>query len=297
MAEAARGRQDDRRLLSDLAPYVRYADHATRGPWRLGKLRLFDFLLAHIQRGTMIARVEGVEHVIPAGGFCLVGPGDLLELEGTEMVTPYLHLDLFYDPRRETERPVVPSRQDWARFGSLAQPRLGDALGLDLPVRLRPSTPDLFAARFVRCVAAWMDGDAASRLEANGLAAELVATMLRDHVRTLRVAPQARFDWLDSYVTSRISEPISLVELARRARLSRSQFARLFKLHFGTTPHRYVLSLRIRHAQDLLRETALTNDRIAEYCGFADTYHFSKAYKRVTGISPRDYRRGRSLPA
>jgi transcriptional regulator GlxA family with amidase domain len=43
-------------------------------------------------------------------------------------------------------------------------------------------------------------------------------------------------------------------------------------------------------AQDLLRETELSHERIAEHCGFADTFHFSKVFKRRTGMPPREYR-------
>jgi transcriptional regulator GlxA family with amidase domain len=50
------------------------------------------------------------------------------------------------------------------------------------------------------------------------------------------------------------------------------------------------LRLRIAHAQELLRTTDPPQCDIAAYCGFADVHHFSKAFKRITRLSPGAYR-------
>jgi transcriptional regulator GlxA family with amidase domain len=78
--------------------------------------------------------------------------------------------------------------------------------------------------------------------------------------------------------------------MARRANLSPSRFAAVFRQHFGLSPHQYFLRLRIEHAQELLRTTDLPQRDIAAYCGFADVHHFSKAFKRITRLPPGVYR-------
>lgn len=50
------------------------------------------------------------------------------------------------------------------------------------------------------------------------------------------------------------------------------------------------LRLRIEHARELLRTTDLPQRDIAQYCGFADVHHFSKAFKRLTRLPPGAYR-------
>jgi transcriptional regulator GlxA family with amidase domain len=50
------------------------------------------------------------------------------------------------------------------------------------------------------------------------------------------------------------------------------------------------LRLRIEQAQELLRTTDLPQRDIAEYYGFADIHHFSKAFKRITRLPPGAYR-------
>jgi len=61
-------------------------------------------------------------------------------------------------------------------------------------------------------------------------------------------------------------------------------------------PHRYLLEMRIAHAGELLRTTTLSQEDVAAYCGFADIHHFSKAFKRRTGVTPGAWREGRERP-
>ena len=62
----------------------------------------------------------------------------------------------------------------------------------------------------------------------------------------------------------------------------------------GAAPGWLVVALRLRieHVQDLLRTTDLPQCGIAAYCGSAHVHHFSKAFKRITRLSPGAYRRG-----
>ena len=71
-----------------------------------------------------------------------------------------------------------------------------------------------------------------------------------------------------------------------------ASFFRLFARCFGVPPARYVLQRRAA-AQRLLRETERTLEDIGRSLGFADAFHFSKAFKRVTGVSPREFRKQR----
>ncbi len=103
--------------------------------------------------------------------------------------------------------------------------------------------------------------------------------------------PQRRsLGWVPAYLSYHLGEPLSVADMAARARLSPSRFATVFREDFGLSPHQYFLRLRIEHAQELLRTTDLPQRDIAEYCGFADVHHFSKAFKRITQLSPGDYR-------
>jgi len=88
-----------------------------------------------------------------------------------------------------------------------------------------------------------------------------------------------------------LEEPISLDELSRYVGISRRQLERLFQKHLGCVPTRYYLNLRLNRARLLLLQTSKSIVDIALACGFISAPHFSKCYRDMFGIPPRDERR------
>jgi len=66
---------------------------------------------------------------------------------------------------------------------------------------------------------------------------------------------------------------------------------RLFQHYSKTTPHQFILQLRVNLAVDLLLATNLLVKQVAEQAGFEDPYHFSRVFKNVQGISPAAFQR------
>ncbi|MFM7207286.1 MAG: helix-turn-helix transcriptional regulator [Planctomycetaceae bacterium] len=94
------------------------------------------------------------------------------------------------------------------------------------------------------------------------------------------------------HVVTQYRRPLAVGDLARRAGLSASQLQREFRRLFGMTVGDYVLRLRLLMAQRRLRLTTDAAGRIATDCGFYDQAHFTRAFKRHTGQTPLEYRRG-----
>ncbi len=88
-----------------------------------------------------------------------------------------------------------------------------------------------------------------------------------------------------------IEEPISLDELSNYVGISRRQLERLFQKHLNCVPTRYYLNLRLNRARLLLLQTSKSIVDIALACGFISAPHFSKCYRDLFGIPPRDERR------
>ena len=88
-----------------------------------------------------------------------------------------------------------------------------------------------------------------------------------------------------------IEEPISLDELSSYVGISRRQLERLFQKHLNCVPTRYYLNLRLNRARLLLLQTSKSIVDIALACGFISAPHFSKCYRDLFGIPPRDERR------
>lgn len=277
-----------------VVPYIREADLAIRRPWYTPPRRLLDYLLLFVQEGDCLVEVEGQEYPLANGDICFIQPNTLHSLQGrTNTVTPYVHLDLFYNPRRDEGFPTRGGHVSLRSHAHLVQPRLRDLDWLDVPVTLAPEHPVQFRATLLGMVEAWQAGDPLSRLEANHLALSLLLVILRQYGRMPphQVRSARSLTWVPSYLSFHIGEPLSVADMARRANLSPSRFSAVFRRQFGLSPHQYLLQMRIEHAQELLRTTGLPLWQIAESCGFADVHHFSKAFKRLVRLSPGAYRR------
>ena len=94
------------------------------------------------------------------------------------------------------------------------------------------------------------------------------------------------------YIDEHLDEPISLATLAALARLSPFHFARAFKQSFGVPPHRYHTSRRIERAKTLMGDTSCSVTKIAIDIGFTETSSFTRAFRKVAGVTPTEYRQG-----
>jgi AraC-like DNA-binding protein len=92
-------------------------------------------------------------------------------------------------------------------------------------------------------------------------------------------------------VTSDLSHPWTLRELAATARLSSEQLRRLFHRYLGRSPLRRVLELRLAHAAERLRTTDEKLEAIAHAVGYRSVYALSSAFAREVGCSPSVFRR------
>lgn len=80
-------------------------------------------------------------------------------------------------------------------------------------------------------------------------------------------------------------------DLAKLAGMSASHFSRVFKAAFGTSPIDWLRRERINQAKRRLVETSDAVKEIAEQVGYSDRFFFSKDFKQLTGVTPREFRR------
>jgi len=85
--------------------------------------------------------------------------------------------------------------------------------------------------------------------------------------------------------------PFRLEEVAEACGLGYDTFRKQFRNFTGVSPGDYRTQSLMTHAAEVMRRSAITNERLAEQLGFYDAAHFSKSFKRVHGVSPRDFRR------
>ena len=84
---------------------------------------------------------------------------------------------------------------------------------------------------------------------------------------------------------------LDLESLAAETGYSKSHFLRAFRASTGTTPHKYVIHLRLERACQLMNNQALTLLEIALESGFASDAHLSRAFRHRFGVCPSEFRR------
>jgi AraC family transcriptional regulator len=93
------------------------------------------------------------------------------------------------------------------------------------------------------------------------------------------------------FVRSRISENISLADMAAVAGLSITHFSHMFRKSVGKSPHQYVLQQRVQYAKKLLVSLDLRMIDIAVASGFKTQQHFARIFREICGVNPTEYRR------
>ena len=97
-----------------------------------------------------------------------------------------------------------------------------------------------------------------------------------------------------SMIHERYNEKLSLSDLAKEARLSKSTFVRKFIYICKLSPAEYITKKRIEVAENMLISSNASVSEVAEKVGFYDAAHFSRTFKKVNGITPLEYRKQKS---
>ncbi len=94
------------------------------------------------------------------------------------------------------------------------------------------------------------------------------------------------------YIEGHLAEDPSLATLSSVVKLSPYHFIRAFKQSFGLPPRRYMNSLRMQRAKSLLANPAMSVTQVGFNLGFSETSSFTATFRKHTGLTPTEYRRG-----
>jgi AraC family transcriptional regulator len=133
--------------------------------------------------------------------------------------------------------------------------------------------------------------DAWSSLAIEGLALELVAHTGRCNEGSAPHGPTAP-RWL-AHVRERLTsgpKPPTIAELAAMAQVHPVYLGRVFRRHFGMSIGAFARRTRLEWAAAQLSTTAEPLSRISFCAGFADQSHFTREFRRFSGVTPRQYR-------
>ena len=93
-----------------------------------------------------------------------------------------------------------------------------------------------------------------------------------------------------NFMEHNFQNDISVEDVAAVCGLNRSYFGKIFKQAVGKSPQEFLLSYRMAKAAELLKLTQLSIGDISQAVGYDNQLHFSRAFKNIYGVSPREWR-------
>lgn len=171
-----------------------------------------------------------------------------------------------------------------------------DGGSFDLPVAYGRMFDSPAIRSALRTLWALCEEDGApSRLLARAAGFEILAQLCQLGGRPLVTVRGGLAPWAErrsmEYMRERLSEDITLDELAAEARLSPFYFARMFKQSVGVPPRVYLTRLRMEKTCELLETTDLSVTEIALEVGYSSNQVLARVFMKHRHMSPTDYRR------
>jgi len=143
------------------------------------------------------------------------------------------------------------------------------------------------------------EGHTTERLYTEHLAQALAVRMLFFGREAQPPSNNGRTYGLPKHVLRRVTErmrsfdsDLSLRALAKESGYSRVHFVRMFKAATGSSPHNYLLNLKLERVRELLKNPLMSLIDIALDCGFSSHSHMSRLFHKCFGVTPSAYRRG-----
>lgn len=97
-------------------------------------------------------------------------------------------------------------------------------------------------------------------------------------------------EWAINYIVQNYRSDISITDLAESCKIHRNYLGKIFRENLGVSPQEFLINFRMKKAVQLLITTTLSIKDIGNAVGYPNQLHFSKAFKNIYGISPREYR-------
>lgn len=158
-----------------------------------------------------------------------------------------------------------------------------------------PANPAAFQLLFERLHHTWLLGAPGYYAESMALVYRIIALMEEQQSAYLPGTHTAILDRATPYLEEHCFDPeFDYTALSRAAGVSYSYYKRLFLKRHGVTPSRFILSLRMRRATELLSAGMFSVAEVAAATGFTDAAYFSRVFRRELGVAPSQYMKKKS---
>ncbi|BCM90048.1 regulatory protein PchR [Abditibacteriota bacterium] len=281
-------------------PFIRWANtvRVPRGGRGAFKRRLYDHELVYVLEGCGQIILDGQAHDANPDHLFLVQPGVFHSFLSPTEEQRLLGVHFDFEPHLDTSAftefepaPDVPDRTRLRPRREIEGWSLAAYPFLDLTGHPR------VRRQLEEVVAEYSRHDQQSRFVAGALLLAVFGQIERELrligevARHERVGADAvrRVQRAREQLEHELESPPSIETIAARVGWSGDHLRRMFRAVLNTSPLEIQTSARIRRAQELLRYGELPTREVASRCGFDDPSHFSRVFKRETGLSPREW--------
>ncbi len=235
------------------------------------------FLIHFIRSGQGSFRIHGRQYSLKAGQGFLIPPREVT----------------FYQADA-----VDPWEYWWVGFEGTRAQELVRGLGLNRSNPVVSLGSDSAIYSLMEQLLDIRSGEAGSDLRVQGqlylLLGELQRCVGGQSMSQSRLTPQEYYiSQALEYIDRNYSRQIKITDITHYVGLNRSYFTTLFCGAMQISPRRYLLQYRMQKAVELLISTALSVGDIARSVGYTDPFTFSRAFKKIVGLAPNEYRQQR----
>jgi AraC family transcriptional regulator len=262
---------------------VRHRDVPAIGEFSLPPVSLHAITLTLRPPEKLYVRSEGLklDRPVPAGSISLIPAGSTVQVDwqgSRDWLRIYLE-------------PSIVARVATESFEF-------DSTRTVVPAFYSPDAPGLRSAIMAVYNELRVGGGDGQQLLVESLATILSVHLIRRITGAHRPSPTAeavlpgpKLRTVTEYVMDNLHGGLTLKRMASVANLSPYEFVRQFKAATGLTPYQYVIHSRVERARQLLRTHGkLSLAEVAVRTGFSDQSHFTSLFKRIIGVTPRQFR-------
>ncbi|MEK6794067.1 MAG: AraC family transcriptional regulator [Spirochaetota bacterium] len=244
-----------------------------------------ELVLCASGRATHI--IDGTAHRMSTGDVCVIKPGMHHAFSGAKNFFHY-NVGFLSDMLASSGDDIKREAGYHALFlSSDAASEIAESMMLTLSAGDLSGARVLLDAIMKECTGKHTAFETAVR----GLFLEFVVLLVRGYSkRGGSATPLSQISYIAGYLETNYREQIPLDTLAEKCGLSRRHFSRLFRNMYRKSPMEYLMDARIREAIKLLASGEHSITEAALETGFDDSNYFSRAFRKVTGVSPRAYR-------
>ena len=222
--------------------------------------------LSAVSEGVFNYSVEHNEYSVPAGSIILIPCG--LSKKGR-----------------------VPEKQNVTTYSLHFTGPLPEELDKDVPALLEGHLfPDLIH-NFRSICRIRLLNEKHAELELTGNLFIILSRFVQYTKKYSTTLPDPRIQKVIQYITTHPEENVHVSSLAKETGISAAYMGSLFRQQTGKTIRNYANEMKIRKAIQLFSYPEMTISEIAYQCGFDDLFYFSKVFKQVSGLPPREYRK------